>query len=34
MKTMLTVFLKEVRENLRDRRTMLNTPLTGPRWRR
>ena len=30
MKTMLTVFLKEVRENLRDRRTVLNTLLTGP----
>ena len=26
----LTVFLKEVRENLRDRRTVLNTLLTGP----
>ena len=30
MKTMLTVFWKEVRENLRDRRTVLNTLLTGP----
>ncbi len=30
MKTILTVFLKEVRENLRDRRTVLNTLLTGP----
>ena len=26
----LVVFLKEVRENLRDRRTVLNTLLTGP----
>ncbi|HUD42833.1 MAG TPA: ABC transporter permease [Dokdonella sp.] len=30
MKSILTVFLKEVRENLRDRRTVLNTLLTGP----
>lgn len=30
MKTMLTVFWKEVRENIRDRRTVLNTLLTGP----
>lgn len=30
MKTVITVFLKEVRENLRDRRTVLNTLLTGP----
>lgn len=30
MKYILTVFLKEVRENLRDRRTVLNTLLTGP----
>ncbi len=30
MKTMLTVFLKEVRENLRDRRTVINTLVTGP----
>ncbi len=26
----LTVFLKEVRENLRDRRTMISAFLTGP----
>jgi sodium transport system permease protein len=26
----LTVFLKEIRENLRDRRTVINTLLTGP----
>ena len=26
----LIVFLKEVRENLRDRRTVINTLLTGP----
>ncbi len=30
MKTILAVFLKEVRENLRDRRTVINTLLTGP----
>lgn len=30
MKTIITVFLKEVRENIRDRRTVLNTLLTGP----
>jgi sodium transport system permease protein len=30
MKPTLTVFLKEVRENLRDRRTVINTLLTGP----
>ncbi len=30
MKSMLTVFWKEVRENLRDRRTVINTLLTGP----
>ena len=30
MKTIATVFLKEVRENLRDRRTVLNTLITGP----
>lgn len=30
MKTIFTVFWKEVRENLRDRRTVLNTLLTGP----
>lgn len=30
MKTLLIVFLKEVRENLRDRRTVLNTLITGP----
>jgi sodium transport system permease protein len=30
MKSALVVFLKEVRENLRDRRTVLNTLLTGP----
>jgi len=31
VKSTLIVFLKEVRENLRDRRTVLNTLLTGPR---
>ena len=30
MHAALTVFLKEVRENLRDRRTMINALLTGP----
>ena len=30
MNAFLVVFLKEVRENLRDRRTVLNTLLTGP----
>lgn len=30
MKTTITVFLKEVRENIRDRRTVFNTLLTGP----
>ncbi len=30
MKSILTVFWKETRENLRDRRTVLNTLLTGP----
>ncbi len=30
MKSVLTVFWKEIRENLRDRRTVLNTLLTGP----
>jgi sodium transport system permease protein len=30
MRPMLTVFWKEVRENLRDRRTLVNTLLTGP----
>ena len=30
MNSALIVFLKEVRENLRDRRTVLNTLLTGP----
>jgi sodium transport system permease protein len=30
MNAFLIVFLKEVRENLRDRRTVLNTLLTGP----
>jgi len=30
MKSALVVFLKEVRENLRDRRTVFNTLLTGP----
>ena len=30
MKSALIVFLKEVRENLRDRRTVINTLLTGP----
>ena len=30
MKSALVVFLKEIRENLRDRRTVLNTLLTGP----
>lgn len=30
MKSIITVFWKEVRENLRDKRTVLNTLLTGP----
>lgn len=30
MKSAFTVFWKEIRENLRDRRTVLNTLLTGP----
>jgi len=30
MKATLTVFLKEVTESLRDRRTVINTLLTGP----
>jgi sodium transport system permease protein len=30
MKSALIVFWKEVRENLRDRRTVINTLLTGP----
>jgi sodium transport system permease protein len=30
MKSAFTVFWKEVRENLRDRRTVINTLLTGP----
>ena len=30
MKSALIVFLKEIRENLRDRRTVINTLLTGP----
>lgn len=30
MSAVLTVFLKEIRENLRDRRTVLTTLLTGP----
>lgn len=30
MKSVFTVFWKEIRENLRDRRTVLNTLLTGP----
>ncbi|MEO5559914.1 MAG: ABC transporter permease, partial [Dokdonella sp.] len=30
MKTALIVFWKEIRENLRDRRTVINTLLTGP----
>jgi sodium transport system permease protein len=30
MKSILIVYLKEVRENLRDRRTVINTLLTGP----
>jgi sodium transport system permease protein len=30
MNPALTVFWKEIRENLRDRRTVLNTLLTGP----
>jgi sodium transport system permease protein len=30
MPSALIVFLKEVRENLRDRRTVINTLLTGP----
>ena len=30
MKSTMIVFLKEVRENLRDRRTVINTLVTGP----
>ena len=30
MNSAITVFLKEVRENLRDRRTVINTLVTGP----
>jgi sodium transport system permease protein len=30
MKSVITVFWKEVRENIRDKRTVLNTLLTGP----
>ena len=30
MNSALIVFLKEVRENLRDRRTVINTLLTRP----
>ncbi|MGH8041794.1 MAG: ABC transporter permease [Rudaea sp.] len=30
MKSAITVFLKEVRENLRDKRTVINTLITGP----
>ena len=30
MKAIVIVFLKEVRENLRDRRTVINTLITGP----
>jgi sodium transport system permease protein len=30
MNSAITVFLKEVRENLRDRRTVINTLFTGP----
>ncbi len=30
MKSALIVFLKEVRENLRDKRTVINTLITGP----
>ena len=30
MKSSLVVFWKEIRENLRDRRTVINTLLTGP----
>lgn len=30
MKSALIVFLKELRENLRDRRTVINTLITGP----
>jgi sodium transport system permease protein len=30
IKSTLVVFLKEVRENLRDRRTVINTLVTGP----
>jgi len=30
MRSVLVVFAKEIRENLRDRRTVLNTLLTGP----
>jgi sodium transport system permease protein len=30
MKSVMIVFLKEVRENIRDRRTVINTLITGP----
>src|SRR5579875_1235798 len=30
MKSSLVVFLKEIRENLRDKRTVINTFVTGP----
>jgi len=30
MNSVIVVFLKEVRENLRDRRTVINTLMTGP----
>ena len=30
MSASLIVFLKEVRENLRDRRTLINSLITGP----
>src|SRR5487761_2708755 len=30
MKAIVIVFLKEVRENMRDRRTVINTLITGP----
>ena len=30
MNPAITVFLKEIRENLRDRRTVINTLVTGP----
>ena len=30
LRAALTVYLKEVRENLRDKRTVLNALITGP----